>query len=182
MKITVVGRDVYLFQKIRLLRRGDEVVLSSTCDGAISDRIIFDLDTAACEVPQNVITVSASKEARLSLPFTEAELDEALSDDVKCARLTLSATSRCATLDGVEIKLTEVEFALLEVLYSAQGGYVCREELTEKVWHGEHGNGVINVYIHYLREKIERGAEKIILYSRREGYRLSELVLGKSKG
>ena len=37
--------------------------------------------------------------------------------------------------------------------------------------------GVLNVYVHYLREKLERGGEKIIISSRGLGYKIDEKYL-----
>jgi len=93
------------------------------------------------------------------------------------ARLTLDKASRLATLDREDIKLTEVEARLLDCLLSAGGEYVDRATLTSSVW-GEGANeGVLNVYIHYLREKLEARGEKIILSSRKLGYKIDAKYL-----
>ena len=54
-----------------------------------------------------------------------------------------------------------------------------REEILSTVWGGEADSGVINVYIHYLREKLEVCGEKIILSSRKCGYKIDEKYLGE---
>ena len=63
---------------------------------------------------------------------------------------------------------------------SANGEFVSREEILSQVWNGDADCGIINVYIHYLREKIEHG-EKIILSSRKQGYCIDEKYLGGGK-
>ena len=93
----------------------------------------------------------------------------------------LSLADRCAILYGERIKLTEVEFSLLSLLYSHGGKYVSRDEVLNKIWNGEADGGVINVYIHYLREKLEKHGEKIILSSRKNGYCIDEKFLGGEK-
>ena len=55
----------------------------------------------------------------------------------------------------------------------AQGGFVSREEILREIWDNCADAGVINVYVHYLREKIEHG-EKIIISSRNNGYKIDE--------
>ena len=45
------------------------------------------------------------------------------------------------------------------------------------VWGDGADGGVLNVYIHYLREKLEAGGEKIILSSRKQGYKIVEKYL-----
>ena len=72
--------------------------------------------------------------------------------------------------------MTELEAALLALLISADGDFVSREEILKRVWQNDADPGIINVYIHYLREKIERG-EKIILSSRKRGYGIDEKYL-----
>ena len=75
------------------------------------------------------------------------------------------------------IMLAAKKYKLLRVLSDA-GDYVSRENLIMSVWGADVDGGVLNVYVHYLREKLERGGEKIILSSRKEGYRINEKYLG----
>ena len=56
----------------------------------------------------------------------------------------------------------------------ADGAFISREALKSAVWGAESSEGVLNVYIHYLREKLERDGEKVILSSRKSGYALAE--------
>ena len=55
-----------------------------------------------------------------------------------------------------------------------------REEILNAVWNNEADSGVINVYIHYLREKLELDGEKIILSSRKLGYAIDERFINKN--
>ncbi len=198
-RIAVLTDDSYLFQKIYLIltdyeyskhdgsRRGESSLdfsrhggfsVSRSADGA--ELVLLDLDAELPEVPSGLpfVRMSRGGGAELNIPFTEDELVSALTDTAGggTARL-LSLGKRCAYLRGDEIKLTEVEFSLLSVLVNA-GGFVSRERLLSEVWHGEADGGVLNVYIHYLREKLEFAGEKIILSSRNQGYRIDEKYLG----
>ena len=65
----------------------------------------------------------------------------------------------------------------LLALLLAKDGYTSREEIAKKVW-GDASDGLINIYVHYLREKLEIGGEKIILSSRKGGYRIDKKYLG----
>lgn len=85
--------------------------------------------------------------------------------------ITMLPEQRCVILRGNKIKLTDVEYRLLDALMIADG-FVSRRSLMRKVWSDECDSGVLNVYVHYLREKLEVGGEKIIISSRREGYRI----------
>ena len=88
---------------------------------------------------------------------------------------------RLAYLDGKEIKLTEVEASLLGRLISASGEFVSRGELLRGVWGDSADGGVLNVYIHYLREKLEVCGEKIILSSRSAGYGIDKKYLTRGE-
>ena len=52
-----------------------------------------------------------------------------------------------------------------------------REKLLRSVWDGKASPGVVNVYIHYLRQKLERSGKKVIAASRNEGYRINPELL-----
>lgn len=60
---------------------------------------------------------------------------------------------------GKEIKLTHTEFSLLEFLMQNPNVLLTRDYIAEKVWNGKNPSSfsnVINVYISYLRNKIDR--------------------------
>lgn len=81
----------------------------------------------------------------------------------------LSADRRTALLDGKVIKLTEREGEILEILLTANGESVSKSELYSRVFGDEEdGEGVVPVYIHYLRRKLEYDGRRLI-YSRRGG-------------
>lgn len=175
--VSVVTGDVYLARKIYLILKGEAEL--SLGDGATGNIALIDLDTAGeVEVPDGVRAVYMSRrtECELSVPFTPTELIAAVRERSQ-AIARLSLTGRTAWLDGSEIRLTEVEAALLGRLMAEGGEFVPRDRLLADVW-GEGVDGsVINVYIHYLREKLERRGEKIILSSRSHGYKIDEKYL-----
>lgn len=74
-----------------------------------------------------------------------------------------------------EIRLTRREFELLAYLLSRRGEPVSRDELIREVWNYEYtGNtNVVDVYIRYLREKIdEKLGIKLIVTVRGHGYKI----------
>lgn len=170
MRIVLVSRNRYLWQKLRLLRSDDEVILAEQPENDF-DKLVWDADTVSGAIPVGAVLISEKLGAALSPAFSEDELSLALGEGSQ-RRISIEKDTRTVTLDGNRIKLTEVEFALFSRLYESLGSYVPRGELILSVW-GEVGNdSLINVYVHYLREKLERGAEKIIYSSRRLGYKL----------
>lgn len=74
---------------------------------------------------------------------------------------------------GKNILLTRREYELLEYLYKNCGRYVTRDEAVTNVWNYEFtGNtNVVDVYIRYLREKIDENAGVKLIYTvRNKGY------------
>ena len=84
--------------------------------------------------------------------------------------IVLGGDGRHTYLGDEKIKLTELEYKLLGALISADGDFVTRQELLSSVWGEGFDAGVVNVYVHYLRQKLEKNGKKIILSSRKEGY------------
>jgi len=72
--------------------------------------------------------------------------------------LRLDPASRQAWRAGTAIALSATEFAVLEALMRRPGEVLSRFQLLEKVWSGDYENrsNVVDVYIRYLRNKIDR--------------------------
>jgi two-component system, OmpR family, response regulator len=89
--------------------------------------------------------------------------------------LRLDPATRRAWRDDEELELTSREFALLEALMRRPGEALSRFELLEHVWDSAYENrsNVIDVYVRYLRQKIDRpfGVASIETV-RGHGYRL----------
>jgi DNA-binding response OmpR family regulator len=72
-----------------------------------------------------------------------------------------------------QIELTAREFALLDYLMSCAGQVVSRDQIIHAVWPQdfEGGSNVVDTYVHYLREKIDRSpARRLIRTVRGVGY------------
>lgn len=82
------------------------------------------------------------------------------------------------TKNGAEIELTQKEFALLEYLLRNKGKVCRRTRIIEKVWdiNFDHSTAVIDVYINFLRKKLEDpGAEESFITTIRGiGYRIND--------
>ena len=77
---------------------------------------------------------------------------------------------------GREIPLTAREFALLDYLAEHAGRVVSREEIIKEVWNLQHdpGTKVVEVYIRYLRQKVDTAGELPLIQTRQGfGYRLA---------
>ena len=78
---------------------------------------------------------------------------------------------------GKEISLSGKEFSLLRYMIQNQGIILSREKLEQHIWNYDFsgGSNVIDVYIRYLRKKIDAGQEKKLIHTvRGAGYVLRE--------
>ena len=93
------------------------------------------------------------------------------------AGLVMDLNSRTVTREGREITLSSKEFAVLEYLLLNQGRVLSRDKIENHVWNYdfEGGSNVVDVYIRYLRKKIDAGFDKKLLHTiRGAGYVLKE--------
>jgi DNA-binding response OmpR family regulator len=152
---------------------------------------------AGIKTPVLILTAQDSTEAKvkgldtgaddyITKPFAFAELlariralqRRTASEDttaLKLGDLTLNLINRRAARAGNEVQLTNKEFALLEFFMRHPDEILSREVLSEKVWEETFDTltNVIDVYINYLRNKIDRHYEpKLIHTVRGVGYML----------
>jgi len=81
--------------------------------------------------------------------------------------LVLDAERRLVSRAGTEIALTPREYALLHELIRQPGKIFTRAELAQRVWGITHdtGTNIIDVYIKYLRNKIDRPYERKLIHT-----------------
>lgn len=92
---------------------------------------------------------------------------------LRVGELELDLRSREARRDGDAIELTTKEFALLETLMRHPGQVLTRSQLLDLVWSYDMmiESNVVDTYIHYLRNKIDKNYEaKLIRTVRGAGY------------
>ncbi len=94
---------------------------------------------------------------------------------LKVADLELDRVERTVQRAGKRIELTSKEFGLLEYLLRNAGHRITRNMIVEHVWNlsFDTGTNVVDVYINYLRKKVDRGySPKLIHTVRGVGYEL----------
>ena len=94
---------------------------------------------------------------------------------LQVGELSLDLMRREATRDGKMIELTAKEFALLEYLMRHPGQVLTRTQIIDHVWQydSEALSNVVDIYIHYLRDKIDRGFSHPMLKTMRGvGYKI----------
>jgi DNA-binding response OmpR family regulator len=92
---------------------------------------------------------------------------------LRYADLEINRVERSVKRAGQPVQLTNKEFALLECLLMARGRSVSRVNLLERVWemNPTAGANVVDVYVNYLRRKLNDTAENPLIRTvRGQGY------------
>lgn len=100
-----------------------------------------------------------------------------ISAELKIADLTLNQQSREVRRGVKTIALTRKEFDLLAFLMSNPNKALSRVSLLEHVWgyHYDTLTNVVDVYIGYLRKKVDGGSKKKLIQTVRDfGYKISD--------
>ncbi|WP_259013869.1 response regulator transcription factor [Emticicia fluvialis] len=89
------------------------------------------------------------------------------SNTLKVADLEMDLDTKTVTRAGQEITLTAKEFGLLEYFIRNQGRVIAKAELAEKIWDVtfDTGTNVIEVYVNFLRKKIDKDFEPKLLHT-----------------
>ena len=91
--------------------------------------------------------------------------------------LTMDTAAKIVKRGGKEIPLSAKEYALLEYLMHNAGIVLSREKIENHIWNFDYegGTNVVDVYIRYLRKKIDEGYDKKLMHTvRGRGYVLRE--------
>ncbi len=178
--------DFAQFVRLTLLEKIRPVTIVSGTDIPTSDIYVVDLDTVEppTDLCGKVLLCSAvlprpvnSPHLWADRPFRPARLLALLdlTEDKDAPALIPYHDRPCVLANDREIMLSAKEHALLMALWDVRGTYVSREELLSRVWGDEETDpGVVNVYIHYLRRKLETDGQKRILASRGRGYMIKK--------
>ena len=87
--------------------------------------------------------------------------------------LTLDIRSKRVERGGAELKLSAKEYALLEYLIRNKGVVLSRIQIEENIWGFDYegSSNIVDVYIRYLRRKIDKDHPvKLIHTIRGSGY------------
>lgn len=155
-----------------LRRRGLRTpILMLTARGAVEDRV-RGLDTGADDYlmkPFAFAELLARVRALLRRPAV------ALPTLLQVGDLTLDPVTRRVERAGRPIELTPREFSLLELLMRHPGQVLSRTQIAEHVWNYNffHQSNVVDVYVRYLRRKIDDGFQPRLIHTvRGVGYKI----------
>ena len=143
--------------------------------------------TAKDRIENKVEGLDAGADDYLVKPFSIEELlarvrahlrrvSPAITGEIRVADLIINLEGREVFRSGRRIELSNKEFELLELLAKNPGKVFSRYEIEEKVWRGyQGGSNVVDVYIGYLRKKLEAAGERRLIHTvRGVGYVLRE--------
>ncbi|MBY4598074.1 response regulator transcription factor [Ottowia caeni] len=130
--------------------------------------------TAADSVEERVKGLDYGADDYMAKPFALSELEArvraltrrgmgAAISTIKHGPLEYDQAGRVASIEGKLLDLSARELGLLEVLLQRSGRLVSKEQLVDRLceWGEEVSNNAIEVYIHRLRKKIEKGPIRI---------------------
>ncbi len=148
-------------------------VLMLTARGAVEDRVTG-LNVGADDYLAKPFAMEELL-ARISalLRRRDRHFDE--TSRLTVADLTLDLLRHEAQRAGRAIELTAKEFALLEYLMRHPGQALTRTQIIDAVWRYdlEALSNVVDIYIHYLREKIDQGFPRPLIKTvRGVGYKI----------
>ena len=150
-------------------------VLFLTAKDAVSDRV-KGLDSGANDYlvkPFSFEELSARLRAMMRGSF-------GVTDNVlHIADLSLACTSHRVMRGGKEITLSAKEYAMLEYFMYNQGRVLSREMIEDHVWNFDYegGTNIVDVYISYLRKKIDDGYDKKLIHTvRGRGFIMREEI------
>ena len=98
-------------------------------------------------------------------------------NELSVADLTMDLTAHTVSRSGQNIDLSSKEFSILEYLMRNKNRILTRTQIVEHVWNFDFNSSsnIVDVYIRYLRLKIDYGFEKKLINTKRgSGYSIKE--------
>lgn len=133
--------------------------------------------TARDAVPDRVTGLEAGADDYVVKPFAFEELIARLrahlrregtdTGPLRIADLALDPDAHAVTRAGQPLDLSPQEFALLELMLRHVGQVLTRDRILEHVWgyDAEPASNVVDLYVHYLRRKVDQGFEPPLIHT-----------------
>jgi DNA-binding response OmpR family regulator len=165
---TMSGLEISL----RLRRQDiDTPIMMLTARDALEDRVAG-LDSGADDY---LVKPFAFEELLARLRAVLRRRKDSTASELQMEDLKLDLVRHEVRRAGREVALTAREFALLEYLMRHPGHTLTRDQLLQAVWPRDYegGSDVVDTYIHYLRDKVDRAPSRPLIRTvRGVGYAL----------
>ncbi|GEM_PF-33133 len=179
--ITSTDYDAAVFDVMMPIMNGFELVKKIRAHG-IDTPVLF--LTARDSIEDRVTGLDIGADDYLIKPFSFDELSARLrvmtrkkygekTGIISVGDLTVDTAARRVERAGREISLSAKEYELLQYLVMNKGVVLSREKIEDHIWNYDYegGTNVVDVYIRYLRKKIDEGEDiKLIHTVRGAGY------------
>ena len=181
--LDIMMPDMDGLQVCRELRKNFMVpIIMLTAKGDIADRINA-LEMGADDYVLKPFS-PRELEARIKAVLRRTYSPQMKPATIQVANLTIDLARRQVSRDDVKVKLTEMEFSLLELLALNPGKPYSRSDILHHVWGYRNNNQyndtrVVDVHISRLRSKLEKDSSEpeLILTARGTGYMFQQHVL-----
>ncbi|MBD8103817.1 MULTISPECIES: response regulator transcription factor [Plantibacter] len=147
-------------------------VLFLTANDAVEDRILG-IDAGGDDYVTKPFSIDeVVSRLRGLLRRSSTSVGDSQSSALRLGDLELVPERHCVRRAGEDIRLTAREFALLHYLLENAGRVLSKEQILNQVWDYDYGRGsnLVELYISYLRRKIDEGRPPMIHTIRRVGY------------
>ncbi len=153
------------FSAVRRMREAGDAtpVLFLTARDAVSDRVAG-LDLGANDY---LVKPFSFDELLARIRAMTRRSAGAATSAFTCGDLTLDEAAHSVTRAGRKIELSAKEFAVLNYLIRNKGAVLSREAIENNVWNydWEGGTNVVDVYMSYLRRKVDAGFETKLIHT-----------------
>lgn len=171
--IMLPGKDGFtILKEVRAMGDDTPILLLTARDG-VEDRV-KGLDLGADDY---LIKPFAFEELLVRIRVMMRRKPQFVTNQLKVSDLILDRDTKQVTRAGKEIMLFSKEFMVLECLMRNKNIVMSRQQIEQNAWNYdfEGGSNVIDVYIRYLRKKIDTGFEKKLIHTvRGAGYVMRE--------
>lgn len=173
LDVMLPGADGFAVLKSLRGRKNRTPVLLLTARDAVEDRV-KGLDAGADDY---LVKPFAFDELLARIRVMVRRNGVVQDDRFELADLWIDFRTRSVLRAGVPITLTGKEFDVLEYLARNAGTVLTRERISQHLWNYDYegGSNIIDVFIRYLRRKLDDGHEKKLIHTvRGVGYVLRE--------
>jgi DNA-binding response OmpR family regulator len=157
------GNGMKLCQDFKALHPKTPIILLTSL-GQVQDKVAG-LDSGADDY---LVKPFQFSELTARIRAVERRLSHYASPPIlNAANLTMDIANHKVARDGKDISLTAREFRLLQVFLENKNRVLSRLEIAESVWdiNFDTGTNVVDVYVNYLRNKIDRNFEPRLIHT-----------------